>query len=67
MHDEDWMEGPSSPKHCFPAGDREDLRAQEPAPVQGPIADFWRAGMGALDSQVKSGLSSLDPAFQFFV
>ena len=46
MYYEDWNAGLSRPKHCFPAGDTEDLRAQGPAPVQAPTADFGRAAQG---------------------
>lgn len=49
-------------QHWFPVGSTEALRAQVPTPVQAHFA-FG----GTLDSQVKSGLSSLNPASQFYV
>ena len=66
MHYENWNAGLSSPKHCFPAGDTEDLRAQGLAPVQAPNADFGRAAQGPWTPMSNQGSLHLIQRLSFF-
>ena len=66
MHYEDWNAGLSSPKHCFPAGDTEDLRAQRPAPAQAPTDDSGRAAQGPWTPKTNQGSLHLIQHLGFF-